>query len=55
MVMGSLSSQRRSSRQPLERAEEDARIEARMMARIKAGASILAAVNEEGRNVAPRD
>ena len=39
----------------LERAEEDARIEARMKARIKAGASLLAAVKEEGRNVAPRD
>ena len=33
----------------LERAEEDARIEARMMARIKAGASVLDAVNEERR------
>ena len=39
----------------LERAEEDARIEARMMARIKAGASVLDAVNEEGRSVARRD
>lgn len=38
-----------------ERAEEGARIEANMMARIKAGASILDAVNEEGRNAARRD
>lgn len=38
-----------------ERAEEGARIEAKMMARIRAGASILDAVNEKGRNAARRD
>ncbi len=39
----------------LERAEEGARIKATMMARIKVGASVLDAVNEEGRNAARRD
>lgn len=39
----------------LERAAEDARIEAGMMARIKAGASVLDAVNEELASVARRD